>query len=154
FVANPGEPLEHVRTVSSKPQGLSEAFVDGGVSVSARGLVLDHEDRHRRRDNSGHGTGRAVVVRRSIFDVVCSEPARSNEIGGQTLEHQRTSNRSLHGGLHIVPVDRRAGVQYELAMKAWQNVAGGSDANELRSGSAQGVEQNVVLGVQRIGGEL
>ena len=61
-VAEPDEAIEDVGSVGAVAEGLAEALVDGRPGVVAVGTVLDDEDGHRGRDDTGHRPDRPVMM--------------------------------------------------------------------------------------------
>src|SRR2546429_2543850 len=61
-VAEPDEAIEDVGSVGAVAEGLAEALVEGRPGVVAVGTVLDDEDGHRGRDDTGHRPDRPVMM--------------------------------------------------------------------------------------------
>ena len=99
------------------------------------GGVLDDPHRHRRADDAGHRAHGGVVVCRREGDRSARPPGGvpSSASVGPAFEQDRADHRALHRPAHVLPRDRRAGVQdHALAPCRAVARARNADAGEHR----------------------
>jgi hypothetical protein len=95
IVAQPGKARQHLGVVTAKAHHLAEAFVDGAERAIAVGAVLDHEERHAARGDSGHRADRAEVMVRGELDAARRRKRLGRaEVCGPALEHERAADRA------------------------------------------------------------
>jgi hypothetical protein len=90
LAGHPVQALQHTRVVGAEPQHLAQALVEVGEGTATVGLVVDHQDGHRRRDHPSHRSDGGGGVARSEGDLARLELVdRTVGVGSPALEQSR-----------------------------------------------------------------
>ena len=113
--------------------------------------VLDHEDRHRARDDPGHRADRAPVVTRLQPNVpVLDEAARGVVVRGPVLVADGAQHGGLHRLAHARPLDRRPRVQHH-ALRQLERLPGRPAVHQSRLAPDQPGQRLAVGALDRLG---
>ena len=134
---HPLEPLQHVVSVGTVAQHAPQPLVLRGVGHVAKGLVLDDEDGHRRREDARHGPDGVMVVARIELELARCRHLRRLFVGlGPALVDRRAHNRAARRPAHALPLDGWPRVQDHPLAYARDHLARDAHADEARASRA------------------
>ena len=119
FRREPAEARDDGVVRRAEPQHFAEPFVDRRAGSVAVASVLDDEDGHGARDDSGHRADGARVMTRLQPDVAAIDQASGLRIlGGPALVAHGAQHCGAHRLARAVPFERRSGVEHDAIAEA------------------------------------
>lgn len=145
-VAHPAQAIDDFLGVGAKAQHLADALVHGAVAHGTVNAVLDHDERHILRGDAAHGAHGVDMVARNELDLAALEQlAGVGLVVGPLLKEDGTDAGALHGVGHVAVLDRRTGMEDDLAVDLGDEVLSRTDVHQKWLRGAEALDNAIVL---------
>ena len=133
---HPGQALDDFGSVGAEPQHFPQSFVQITESLaSGRGIAHDPH-RHGWTDDTGHRSDRAMVMARRKRNLAARrEPLGRRVTLRPALENDGADDSALHRAAHLLPRNRRSGMQNPPLIHPDNGFAGERNSYKRRIGA-------------------